>query len=245
MPALAGLGPQSASGLGARGTQSSDYVTTLQKASDDATTANYALGNVVSASRGASLGPGAPAREFIEKQAAALGQIFGFKAPPELANYQILEKYGNQLGMASARAMGSREAAQIVNLAIASNPNKTLTPQAFAWIANSMQGMNNYIIAKNTAIQSADQRAPGTAQQAASQWNSAVKPEVWDLALDPGMAATLAPQLGVATIARTMPLMASADAVSAFRNLPTQMRAQVLAKLPAAAKAELAQGLQQ
>jgi hypothetical protein len=231
--------------LSERGTQSGDYLTASQKASDDATTANYALNNVVAASKGASIGPGAPAREFIEKQAGTLAQIFGGQPPAELANYQELDKYGNQLGFATARSMGSREAAQIVTMAIQSNPNKTLTPQAFGWIANSMQAMNNYVIAKNTALQGADQRTPGSAQQAGAQWNAVVDPRVWDLSLDPGMAATVAPKIGVAAIARTMPLMSSADAVSAFRNLPTAMRAQVLAGLPPAAKAELAQGLQQ
>lgn len=240
-----GLGPQTSTALADRAKQGQDYLTTTQKASDDATTANYALDNVISASRGASLGPGAPAREYIEKQAATLSQIFGGQPPPELSNYQELDKYGNQLGFATARTMGSREAAQIVTLAIQSNPNKSLTPAAFGWIANSMKAMNNYQIAKNTAIQAADQRTPGSAQQAGAQWNSAVDPRVWDLSLDPGMAATLAPKIGAATIAKTMPLMGSADAVSAFRNIPPALRAQVLAGLPPAAKAELAQGLQQ
>lgn len=244
---VAALPPQAHSALATRGTQAADYVTTLQKSADDATTANYALDNVIAASRGASLGPGAPSREFVEKQFSALGQsLLGdkFQPPKELANYQELDKYGNQLGFATARTMGSREAAQIVNMAIQSNPNKSLTPQAFGWIANSMKAMNNYIIAKNSAIQGAERAAPGTAQQAASTWNSNINPQVWDLALDPGMAAQLAPKIGAGKISATLPVMSSADAVATFRNLPASLRPQVLAKLPLQAKQEILAGLQ-
>jgi hypothetical protein len=246
-PALAGLGPQAAAGLHGRGMQSADYVSELQKAADDATTSNYALDNVVQAARGATLGPGAPAREFVEKSFTALAQTLdpAFTPPKELGNYQELAKYGNQLGFATARTMGSREAAQIVNMAIQSNPNKELTPQAFGWIANSMKAMNNYIIAKNQAISGADKRSPGTAQQAGATWNAKVEPQVWDLSLDPAMAATLAPKIGAAKIASSMPFMSSADAVTAFRNIPASMRASVLSKLPPAAKQELAAGLRQ
>lgn len=130
-------------------------------------------------------------------------------------------------------------------MAIQSNPNKELTPQAFGWIANSMKAMNNYVIAKNDAIQGADKQTPGAAQQAAATWNSKVAPQTWDLALDPIMAAQLAPRLGADKIASSMPFMASADAVAAFRNIPAPMRGAVLAKLPPAAKQELAQGLRQ
>lgn len=246
-PALAGLGPQAQAGLRGRGTQSADYVTSLQKAADDATTSNYALDNVVQSARGATLGPGAPAREFVEKGFTALAQTLDptFTPPAELGSYQELAKYGNQLGFASARTMGSREAAQIVNMAIASNPNKELTPQAFGWIANSMKAMNNYVIAKNDAVQGADKQAPGAAQQAAATWNAKVSPQAWDLSLDPGMATQLAPKLGADKIASSMPFMASPDAVAAFRNIPASMRAAVLAKLPPQVKQELAQGLRQ
>jgi len=246
-PALSEIGPQTEHALAGRGQQAATYVTQLQDAADAATTSNYALDNVVSAARGATLGPGAPAREAVLKGFTALAQAVNpsFKPPTELSSYQELDKYGNQLGFATARTLGSREAAQIVQLAIASNPNKTLTPQSFGFIASSMKAMNNYVIAKNQAIQGAEQRTPGSAQQASSIWTSNVSPQAWDLALDPGIAATIAPKLGADKISASLPFMSSSDAVAAFRNIPASLRAAVLAKLPPEAKQELAAGLRQ
>jgi hypothetical protein len=244
-PPIAGLSPGQKGFLEERGKESAQYVSKLQDAADSATNTNYALDQMVTAARGVQLGPGAPARAWIENAAAGLGQQFGIAPPQELANYEQLDKYANQIAFAATRQMGSREAAQIVNLQMQSNPNKQLVPEAFAGLAQSMKAMNNYIIAKNTAIQAQSGADNDSALQAASVWTQRIDPRVWDLSLGPELAGKFAGSIGVAKIATAIPVMASEDGIAVIRNLPASMRAPVLARLPTAVKQEILTGMQQ
>ncbi len=178
---LAALSPGQQGFLRERGAESAKYVTQLQEAADSATTTNYALDQMTAAARGASLGPAAPGREWFENMAAALGQQVGLAPPKELSSYEQLGKYGNQIAFAASRQMGAREAAQIVQLQIQSNPNKALVPEAFAGLTQSMRAMNSYVIAKNTAIQAQSGSDNDSALQAASVWTQRIDPRVWDL----------------------------------------------------------------
>lgn len=241
---LAALSPGQREFLQERGKEGGNYLGELQKGADAATTANYAIDQMVADARGAQLGPGAPARAFIERAAASLGQQFGIAPPQELASYEALDKYGNQLGMAASRALGSREAAQIVQLAIRSNPNKELVPEAFANIAQSMRAMNAYVIAKNTALQGVSGSDNASALQMSATWTQRIDPRVWDLSLGPQLAAVHAANIGVPKIATAIPVMATDDAVSVIRNLSPAMRTQVLARLPPQVKQEILGSMQ-
>lgn len=241
---LAGLSPGQQEFLRERGKEGGNYLGELQKGADAATTANYAIDQMIQDARSAQLGPGAPARAFIERAVASLSQQFGVAPPKELASYEELDKYGNQLGMAASRALGSREAAQIVALAIRSNPNKELVPEAFANIAQSMRAMNAYVIAKSTALQGVSGSDNASALQMAATWSQRIDPRVWDLSLGPELAAKFANTIGVAKISTAIPVMATDDAVSVIRNLPPAMRGQVLARLPAQVKQEILSNMQ-
>lgn len=241
---LAALSPGQREFLQERGKEGGNYLGELQKGADAATTANYAIDQMVADARGAQLGPGAPAREFVERSVASLGQQFGISPPKELASYEALDKYGNQLGMAASRALGSREAAQIVQLAIRSNPNKELVPEAFANIAQSMRAMNAYVIAKNTALQGVSGSDNASALQMSATWTQRIDPRVWDLSLGPELAAAHATNIGVPKIATAIPVMATDDAVSVIRNLSPTMRGQVIARLPAQVKQEILESMQ-
>lgn len=238
-----GLGPSAHAQLAGTGEASAKYIENLQTQADNATQTNYALDQMITAARGAQIGPGAGARQWVENAAAALGSPFGIKPPKELANYQDLAKYGNQIAFAATRQMGSREAAQIVEMQLKSNPNAQLTPDAFADLTQSMRAMNSYVIAKNSAVQgvATDQ---ASALKAASLWTSKIDPRVWDLSLGPDLAKNFAGQIGVTKIATALPVMASDDALRVMRNLQPAMQGQVLRGLPPEVKAEILQGLQ-
>ena len=243
--ALAGLSPGQKGFLEERGKESAQYVTQLQAAADGATNTNYSLDQMLASARNAQLGPGAPARAFIENGVAALGQQFGIAPPKELANYEQLDKYANQVAFAATRQMGSREAAQIVHLQMVSNPNKQLVPEAFSGLVQSMKAMNNYIIAKNTAIQAQSGADNDSALQAASVWTQRIDPRVWDLSLGPELATKFASSIGVAKIATAIPAMAHDDGIAVIRNMPASMRPAVLARLPVQVKQEILSGMQQ
>lgn len=243
--ALAGLSPGQRGFLEERGKESAQYVTQLQAAADGATNTNYSLDQMLASARSAQLGPGAPARAFIENGVAAIGQQFGIAPPKELANYEQLDKYANQVAFAATRQMGSREAAQIVHLQMVSNPNKQLVPEAFSGLVQSMKAMNNYIIAKNTAIQAQNGTDNDSALQAASVWTQRIDPRVWDLSLSPELATKFASSIGVARIATAIPAMAHDDGIAVIRNMPASMRPAVLARLPVQVKQEILSGMQQ
>ena len=242
---IAALSPGQRGFLEERGRESAQYVGKLQDAADSATNTNYALDQMTAAARNVQLGPGAPARQWIENAATGLGQQFGIAPPTELANYEQLDKYANQIAFAATRQMGSREAAQIVHLQMQSNPNKQLVPEAFTGLVQSIKAMNNYVIAKNTAIQGQSGADNDSALQAASVWTQRIDPRVWDLSLGPELAAKFAGTIGIAKIATAIPVMASEDGIAVIRNLPLQLRAPVLARLPAAVKQEILAGMQQ
>jgi hypothetical protein len=240
-----GIGPAQQAQLAKTGEESGSYLSELQTQADNATNANYALDQMATAARNVVLGPAAPARQWAENAAATLGQLFGVTpSGKELTNYQELDKYANQIAFAATRQMGSREAAQIVHLQMQSNPNKSLMPQAFSGLVQSMRAMNSYIQAKNTAIQGvASDKA--SALQAASTWTSKIDPRVWDLSLGPQLASRFATQIGAPKIATALPVMANDDAIAVMRNLPQTMRAQVLRGLPVSVKQQILQGLTQ
>jgi len=242
---LASLSPGEQGYLEERGRESAKYVTTLQEAADSATTTNYGLDQMIANARNAQLGPGAAARQWVENAVAGFGQQFGMAPPRELSNYEQLDKYANQIAFAATRQMGSREAAQIVELQMRSNPNKQLVPEAFAGLVQSMKAMNNYVIAKNTAIQAQSGADNDSALQAASVWTQRVDPKVWDLSLGPQLASRFAPTLGTAKIATALPFMSHEDGVAVIRNIPASMRAQVLARLPVQVKQEILTAMQQ
>jgi Mg/Co/Ni transporter MgtE len=141
--------------------------------------------------------------------------------------------------------MGSREAAQIVHLQMQSNPNKQLVPESFTGLAQSMKAMNNYMIAKNSAIQAQSGADNDSALQAASAWTSKIDPRVWALSLSPDLATKFASSVGTAKIATAIPMMAHDDGISVIRNLPASMRPGVLASLPLPVKQEILNGMQQ
>ncbi|MGH9641228.1 MAG: hypothetical protein ACRD3Q_02255 [Terriglobales bacterium] len=243
--ALAALSPGQSGYLGERGKESAEYVRELQDAADAATNTNYSLDQMIAAGSRVQLGPTAGVREWMENAKTALGQPFGVEPPQQLANYQELDKYANQIAFAATRQMGSREAAQIVHLQMESNPNKQLVPEAFTGLAQSMKAMNNYMIAKNSAIQAQSGADNDSALQAASAWTSRIDPRVWALSISPNLATRFASSVGVAKIATALPAMDHDDGISVIRNIPQSMRAQVLTRLPMSVKQEILSGMQQ
>jgi hypothetical protein len=224
---LSSLGPAQAGYLAGRGKESADYVGELQKAADTATDTNYSLDQILADAKNASLGPAAPTKEYLEKGMAAIGQIFGLDPPQGLTTYQQLEKYSNKIAFSATRAMGAREAAQIVHLQIQSNPNKTLTPDAFNDVALSMKALNNYLIAKNDALQAAARANGGDAMGAAAQWTRTIDPRVWDLTLSPVMGKKWAATIGAAKISAAYQYLTPDEQQALLHNIPQAILSQL------------------
>jgi hypothetical protein len=209
--------------------QGAELGKTYQEGADAARQTNYALDQMIQDANQASLGPAAGVKEWIDKRGAGLAQLFGLNIPtPELNSYQELDKYGNQVAFAAARQMGSREAAQVVQLQIESNPNKSLTPTAFADLAGSMKAMNSYVIAKNLAVQQAAQQNGGNLQIASAQWAKSIDPRVWDLTLSPTMGQKWASNIGKAKIEGAWQYLTADEQQALVRNIPMALRKQWL-----------------
>lgn len=205
--------------------QSADLGKLYQEGADAAKTTNYALDQMIQDAKQASLGPAAGAKEWMEKKGAGLAQLLGVKvATPQLDSYQELDKYGNQVAFAAARQMGSREAAQVVQLQMESNPNKSLTPAAFADLAGSMKAMNNYVIAKNVAVQQIAQTNGGNLELASAQWNRSVDPRVWDLTLSPHMGEKWAATIGKNKIEAAWQYLTPDEQQALVQNIPMGLR---------------------
>lgn len=231
-PMVGGLSPLTHKFMETTGTTDADYIDDLQKQADGARQANFMIDNMMTSASGAQLGPGAGAREFAEKWLGGIGQQVGIAPPKELTKYQEVDKYTAQLGMAQARAMGSREAGQIVMLAVKNNPNKAMTGAAFNYLGGSMKALNNYSIAKNTYIQQQAQAQGGNAKLIASQWTQKIDPRVWDLPLSSDLGMTVGPQIGASKIATAMPYMQLDEQVAIIHNLPPTLAKQVAMSLP-------------
>lgn len=244
VPPLATQGPEQAAQQTAAGEKAGEELGEFNKNADAARQANYTLDQLRALGKGVTLGPGAPAKEWLEQVATPLAQAFGMQPPGELGSYQQINKFGNTLAFNAARAMGSREAAQIVQMQVQSNPNKGLVSDAYNGLIDSMSAMNNYVLAKNNAVQAAATGGQITARQAIANWETQIDPKVWDLAVSPALASRFAGQIGANKIAQTLPFMASPDAISTMRNISPTMQAQVLRGLPPAAKQEILSALQ-
>ena len=240
-----GLSPEAHAQGAAAGTAAGSELTELNNNAAAARQANYTLDQLRQLGHSTSLGPAAPVREWTEQVATPLAQAFGMKPPAELGNYEQINKFGNQLAFAASRAMGSREAAQIVQLQIQSNPNKGLVGPAYYGLIDSMSAMNNYVIAKNAAVQGAATGGQISARQAQANWETKIDPTVWDLGISPDLASRFAGKIGAAKITTALPFMSSDDAVGVMRNIPAALQAQVLRGLPPAAKQEILSALQQ
>jgi len=238
------LSPEAVAQQSAAGSDAGKALGELNDAADAARKSNYALDNLNVLGHSATLGPTAGAREWFEQVATPLAGLFGVQPPKELGTYEQINKFGNVLGFAMARQMGSREAAQIVTLAIQSNPNKGLVPDAYYGLIDSMKAMGNYTIAKNNAVQAASTGGKVGARDAIASWETNIDPRVWDLAISPELANRFSNQIGVPKIAKALPFMESSDAVNVLRNVPASMQASILSKVDPRAKAQILAELQ-
>lgn len=205
-------------GTGAEGAR---QVGTLQDAANAAQKANFNLSQILAASQGVVTGPTAGARKWMDTAVAALTQWIPGVAPPKsLASYQELDKYGNQLAFAMTRQLGSREAGQIVQLEMQSNPNKSNVPVALRDLVGAAHAANDFTIAQNMYVQRVAARNGGNAELGQADWTANTDPRVWQLAISPELASKWAPRIGLPKIAKVMPYMLPETAYNAFRNLP-------------------------
>jgi hypothetical protein len=163
-----------------RGEQLGTYQTNLDKAADDATTANYSLDQLTKDTEGFTPGPGVDIPVELAKAFSTVGRLWGQTPPKTLTSYQEFSKYANQLAFAASRQLGTREAAQIVQMQIDSNPNASLTPDAIKGLVGAMHGFNDYVIDKNAALNSWVKQN-GTPQGFDSTWNKSIDPRAWGL----------------------------------------------------------------
>lgn len=153
----------------------------LREAANNAVQANYSFDQMSNALNGFKPGPGTNIQMWLEKNLSMLGKPFGIEPPKNLGNYQEFTKYANQVAFAATKQLGSREAAQIVQMQIESNPNAELNPEAVKGLITSMHSMNDYIIAKSQAEQQWRGTHGGTTDGFNSYWQSTTDPRAWQL----------------------------------------------------------------
>lgn len=223
---IAALAPEQQAYETNAGKETSDYLTKMQEQADNARDTNYSIDQMLRASQGALVTPGANVRAVFEKALSGVGGQFGIGASNELTNYQEMEKYSNKIAFAAARQMGAKEAAQVVQMQLESNPNRSMTADAFNGVSNAMKAMNNYVIDKNAALQTEGQNA----RSAAAKWTQNVDPRVWALTLSPQMGAQWAKELGPKAIQRAYQYMTPEERSSLIANIPADVRAQWVSK---------------
>jgi hypothetical protein len=231
-PPVADLGPRQKTYLSDSGKSADAYLSDLQKNADAAVNTNYSIDQMLQAAQGAQIGPAAPYRQAFEKWAGAIGGMFGIPPPKELTSYQEVQKYANKVAFDATTRMGSREAAQIVRLQMESNPNASLTQQAFIDLNHGMKAMNNYVFAKNSTLASQTEANGGDYRTASAWWDQNIDPKAWDVTLSTGMASKWAPVLGPQKLATAMQFMKPEDQLSVLANVPRGMRPSILAMLP-------------
>jgi len=230
-PLAAAPNPMLDAYLRGTGQVGAQQVGSLQNAANAAQKANLQLAQILADSQDVVTGPGAAARKWMDTTTAAVTQLFGVAPPKSLASYQELDKYGNQLAFAMTRQLGSREAGQIVQLEMQSNPNKSNVPQALRDLVGSAHAANDFAIAQNQYVQTVAQRNGGNAELGQASWSSNTDPRVWQLAISPEMAAKWAPRIGLVKIAKVMPYMLPSTALDSFRNLPRQTQVALTKRL--------------
>lgn len=193
------------------------------EASRNAVVANNALLQQEVEARQANLGPAAPARMYFEKMLAGMGQSLNMPPPKELAKYQEVDKYTFQIAAAQAKALGSREAAQVVGWAIQNNPNKEMVGSAFYWLNGALRAMNQYTVDKNLAIQ---QAGPNGTDMAAL-WDKRIDPTIWNMTMSPIAAQKLSAVVPIAKIRDAYGVMDPTEQQALVKNLPASVLKQL------------------
>jgi len=230
---MTGLPSEQQTYLQHRGEQNATYMQDLQHQSDSAQQMNYQLDQMRQALSGFQTGRFTDAFMGAKNAIAGLGQLVGVQPPQDISNYQEFTKYANQVAFAQTRLMGSREAAQIVHMQIASNPNAKLTPNAVHSLLDSMQAMNDYILKKNEYLQTMAQHNNGDTTVAASQWSNRVDPRAWDMAINKSAAQKTFPQIGAQKLYTTLQVMDPTRQASILNNLTTPQAKQVIDRIKA------------
>lgn len=80
------------------------------------------------------------------------GQPISIVDPTKIADYDAANKVTNNLGAAMTRTLGQREAAQVVRMAIKSQPAATLPAESSALVTYGLQAANKYNLDKKAAF---------------------------------------------------------------------------------------------
>jgi hypothetical protein len=108
----------------------------------------------------------------IKKDFGSVAQALGGSMPDTVGNWEAFNKNAGQLARSAASQLSSQVGFNELKLVQKYLPSAEMSSQAFARVADQIQGLNDYKVAKNAAA--ADFQ--GTPTQFEKQWNAAITP---------------------------------------------------------------------
>lgn len=179
----AGIAPGAVTAQEARAKTLEEEAATLRSGADNAQAQNFQLAQMRASLN--HFNPNAFANWTLAGK-QVLNGIFPGAFSQSIASQQEFSKYASQLAFKQAREMGAREAATVVQQVMKSNPNATMVRPAIESLMNGMQGMNNYVLAKQQAMTQWRNAHNGQLTGFNTTWNHAASPSAYAyMAMDP------------------------------------------------------------
>lgn len=147
----------------------------VRDAASNAAGIKYSLAQMRNALQGFDTGKFSSFKQGIKETFQGIAP--GMVDPKELdniASYQDFQKYAQKLGFGDARTMGAREAVQVIEMSLKSNPNTGLVGPAVNSLINGRQAIADYDIAKAKAQDDYMKQSGGTLGGFNTAWNNAV-----------------------------------------------------------------------
>ncbi len=174
-----GLNPLQKSSLEKRGTELEDYGAQLDANATAAKQNNFLIDQMRRESASWEMGKFADHINDAKAYVSAFGHQFGLDTSgydKTVGDFQAFNKNSMELVRAATRATSSRAAVQEMQMIQQALPSATMTRQGFGQIADQMQALNDYHVAKQQAAQLWRGQHGGTLDQFEANWNGAMSP---------------------------------------------------------------------
>lgn len=175
---MTGLGPMAESELKTRGTELGKVPDDLVDEAEAAVRSNALLDEMRASAPTWRQGKWADVENDARSSLQALGKMFGADTSgldKPLADFQQFKKDAMQIVTTATRQVSSRAAVQEMKMISEALPGPEMSKLGFQQVADQLQGLNDYNIAKSTAGQAWFQQH-GTMNGFEPNWNMRVTP---------------------------------------------------------------------
>jgi hypothetical protein len=128
-----------------------EYRTEAAKSSSSAQTQNAILDQMRGEATGFDHGSFANTIQSIKKDVGSLTQAFGSAMPDSVASWENFQKNSGTLARSAASSLSPRVGVQELELVQKYLPSATMSSQGFNRIADQLQGLNDYQVARTQA----------------------------------------------------------------------------------------------